>query len=320
MSENQPLMKRFICNRLILTFVAVSTAMTAGCGFVLFGVGTGAFTGAYVMGELKQTYANGYPEAIRASKETLNELKIAVAESGGDEAKTTLKGLRPDGTPVEVTIRKIDEQQTEIGVRTGHIGVWDQEASRQIQRLIAERLARKPVAEAPPVETAPPPAIVMPEPPAPVEEPQPPKKKAAPKPPTRAGAAVAPAKPAEPAPTPAPDASFDPEKTLFFPSGTNALPPQEIAKLDRVAAFLRAHPEAVASLHGFSDSIGKASQNFMLSVKRAEVAKAHLIEKGCSPDQVLVIGHGAARFLGSNDTEAGRRLNRRVEIEIHNGQ
>jgi outer membrane protein OmpA-like peptidoglycan-associated protein len=35
-------------------------------------------------------------------------------------------------------------------------------------------------------------------------------------------------------------------------------------------------------------------------------------------DQVLVIGYGSAKFLGSNDTAAGRRLNRRVEIEIHN--
>jgi OOP family OmpA-OmpF porin len=313
-------MKRLICNRLILTFVAVSTAMTAGCGFVLFGMGTGAFTGAYVMGELKQTYEKGYPEAIRASTETLNEMKIAVTESVGDEAKTTLKGLRSDGTPIEVSIRKVDEQQTEIGVRTGHIGVWDQEDSRQMQRLIAERLARKPVAKAPPVEAAPPPAAVAPEPPAPVEEPQPTKKRAAPKPPARASAPVAAAEPAKPAPTPAPGASFDPEKTIFFPSGANALPPQEIAKLDQVAAFLRAHPEAVASLHGFSDAVGNASQNFVLSVKRADVAKAYLTEKGCSPDQLLVIGHGAARFLGSNDTEAGRRLNRRVEIEIHNGQ
>jgi len=320
MPEIRYLLKRFTGSLLVLALAALSTAMTAGCGFVLFGMGTGAFTGAYVAGELKQTYANGYPEAIRASTETLTDLKIPVTEGGGDEAKTTIKGRRPDGTPIEVAIKKIDEKKTEIGVRTGHIGVWDQEASRQIHSLIGERLARKPPSQSAPAELSPPPVALKPEAP-PVEEPQPPKKKAPPPPkaPSRASAPAAAAPPAEPD-KPDAEASYHSDRTLFFPSGTNDLPPKEIAKLDRVAALLRANPEAVVSLHGFSDSSGKASQNFMLSVDRADVVKKHLAEKGCSPDQVLVIGHGAVRFLGSNDTEAGRQLNRRVEIEIHNGQ
>jgi outer membrane protein OmpA-like peptidoglycan-associated protein len=303
-----------------LAVTALSTLATTGCGFVLFGMGTGAFTGAYVAGDLKQTYASGYPEAVRASTETLNELKVPVAEGSGDEAKTTIKGRRSDGTPIEVTVTKIDEKQTEIGVRTGYVGVWDREASRQIHSLIAERLARKPPGQSAPAEIEPPPAALKPEPP-PVEEPQPPKKKAPPPPkaPSRASAPAAAAPSAEPA-KPEAKASYHAERTLFFPSGTNELPPQEVEKLDRVAAALRANPEAVVSLHGYSDSSGNASQNFLLSVGRAEAAKRYLAEKGCSPDQVLVIGHGAVNFLGSNDSEAGRRLNRRVEIELHNGQ
>lgn len=313
-------LQRFTGYLLVLAFTALSTLTTTGCGFVLFGMGTGAFTGAYVAGDLKQTYANGYPEAMRASTETLNELKVPVTEEGGGEAKTTIKGRRSDGTPIEVTVKKIDEKQTEIGVRTGYVGVWDREASRQIHSLIAERLARKPPSQSAPAEPAPPPVALKPEAP-PVEEPQPPKKKAPPPPkaPSRASAPAAAAPPAEPA-KPDAEARYHPERTLFFPSGTNALPPKEIEKLDRVAAALRANPEAVVSLHGYSDSSGNASQNFLLSVGRAEAAKRYLVEKGCSPDQVLEIGHGAVKFLGSNDSEAGRRLNRRVEIELHNGQ
>lgn len=315
MPATRLLMKKRFAGRLLALALAVLAIMTTtGCGFVLFGMGTGAFTGAYVAGDVKQTYANSYPEAIRASTETLNELKVALTAEGGDEAKTTFKGRRSDGTPIEVTVKKIDENQTEIGVRTGYVGVWDRETSRQLQGLIAERLARKPPSQNALAESAPP-LELKPEAPPPVEEPPPPKKKAPPaaKAPSRASAPAEPAKPVA-------GASYDPERTLFFPSGTNELPPKEIEKLDRVAAALRTHPETVVSLHGYSDASGNASQNFLLSVGRAEAAKRYLAEKGCSPDQVLVIGHGAVNFLGSNDSEAGRRLNRRVEIELHNGQ
>ncbi len=278
-------LKRFTGNLLVLVLAIWSGAATSGCGFVLFGMGTGAFTAAYVAGEVKQIYPNGSPEAVR----------------------------KPDGTPVEIGITRIDENTSEVGVRVGHVGFWDQDASRQIHAAIGERLARKPPVEITPAET-PPPAVPKPEPPAPAEETAPPKKKAATKPPGRVGAPPAAAEPDKPV------AGVNLERTLFFASGTNALPPREVEKLDPVAAALRAHPQMVVSLHGFSDASGNASQNFLLSVDRAEAVKRYLVERGFPPDQVLVIGHGAARFLGSNDTEAGRRLNRRVEIELHNGQ
>jgi OOP family OmpA-OmpF porin len=306
-------LKRFTGNLLVLVLAIWSGAATSGCGFVLFGMGTGAFTAAYVAGEVKQIYPNGSPEAVRASAEALSDLNAPVTARGGDEARTTITGRKPDGTPVEIGITRIDENTSEVGVRVGHVGFWDQDASRQIHAAIGERLARKPPVEITPAET-PPPAVPKPEPPAPAEETAPPKKKAATKPPGRVGAPPAAAEPDKPV------AGVNLERTLFFASGTNALPPREVEKLDPVAAALRAHPQMVVSLHGFSDASGNASQNFLLSVDRAEAVKRYLVERGFPPDQVLVIGHGAARFLGSNDTEAGRRLNRRVEIELHNGQ
>jgi OOP family OmpA-OmpF porin len=306
-------LKRFTANLLVLAVAIWSGAATSGCGFVLFGMGTGAFTAAYVAGEVKHTYPSPSPEAVRASTEALSDLNAPVTVRGGDEAKTTLTGRKPDGTPVEIGITRIDENTSEVGVRVGHVGFWDQDASRQIHAAIGERLARKPSGEIIPAETQPP-AAPKPEPPAPPEETASSKKKTAPKPPGRTGAPAAAAEPDKPV------AGFNPERTLFFASGTNVLPPRELAKLDPVAAALRDHPLTVVSLHGYSDASGNARQNFMLSVDRAEAVKKYLIERDCPPDQVLVIGHGAARFLGSNDTEAGRRLNRRVEIELHNGQ
>ncbi len=304
-------MKRFSVSLLMLVLVAGLFAMATGCAVALIGAGAGAATAAYVMGELTQTYESGYSEAIQASTETLGALKIQVVERVGDELQTAVKARRPDGTPVEIDIARIDEKRAEIGVRTGHVGVWDHRTSRQIQDMIGERLARQSNKEKASGRIDPPPEPKL-EGPVPGGEPEPPKKKA--------NAKTAAYSPLPPSPVPphTSDASFNPDLTLFFASGVDAVAPEEIEKLDRVAAVLRAHPLTVASLHGYSDSRGKASQNFILSVGRADSVKRYLGEKGCSPDQVLVIGHGSAKFLGSNDTEAGRRLNRRVEIELHN--
>lgn len=292
----------------MLMLVAVSSVMTTGCAVALIGVGAGAATAVYFMGELTETYESDYPAAIRASTDALGAMKIPVVERTGGELKTAIKARRPDGTPVEIDIAKIDERKTEVGVRTGHVGVWDQRVSRQIQDMIGERLAHSSRPEAAPAKIAAPAPEPKVEGPAPGGEPEPPKKKANTK------TAASPPR----APPPASPARFNPDRTVFFASGVEEAAPEDIEKLERIAAVLRANPQAVASLHGYSDSRGKASQNFILSVGRAETVKRYLAEKGCSPDQVLVIGHGAANFLGSNDTEAGRRLNRRVEIELHN--
>lgn len=305
-------MKRFPESLMALATAALAAVLAAGCAVALVGAGAGAAATAYVMGELTRTYESDCTEAIRASTETLGALKIPVVAKVGDELKTAIKARRPDGTPVDIGIAKVDEQRTEIGVRTGHVGVWDQRTSRQIHDLIGERLARKTARAGVTSKTEPPPAETAAEGPAQGREPEPVKKKAA----SRATAST-PA-PVSAAPADTDGADFDPDLTIFFASGTDEVAPAEVEKLDRVADILRANPHTVASLHGYSDSHGKASQNFILSVGRADAVKRHLSAKGCAPDQVLVIGHGSAKFLGPNDSEAGRRLNRRVEIEIHN--
>jgi hypothetical protein len=51
------------------------------------------------------------------------------------------KATRPDGTPIRIENVRIDKKLTEVGVRTGSVGFWDQIVSRQIQDLIEERLS-----------------------------------------------------------------------------------------------------------------------------------------------------------------------------------
>ena len=296
-------MKRFSVSLLVWALAAGTAVMTSGCAVALLGVGAGAATAAYVMGESTRTYESGYAEAIQASAEALRALKMTGVETAGDERRTTIKARQPDEVPVAIDIERADAKRTEIGVRTGYVGVWDQETSRKIHDLIGARLAARGARETAPARTDAPPAKPKPEGPAPAVEPAPVGKKAA---------VVAPgsSKPAA--------AHFDPKLTVFFASGDDAVAPAEAPKLDLIAAMLREHPGRVVSLHGYSDSGGSTRQNFILSVKRADAVKRYLADKGCPAEQVLVIGHGSAKFLGANDTAQGRRLNRRVEIEIHN--
>lgn len=304
-------MKRCSVRLLMPLLAALAVGMTAGCAVLLLGMGAGVATATYVMGKLTETYESDYPEAIHASTETLRELKMPVADRVGDDQKTTIRARRFDGTPVEVDITKIGERQTAIGVRTGHVGLWDQQASQQIQGMIGERLRPTPGRGHPSGQVELAAAQPKMEAPAPDAGAEPSKKKAAPK---AASASTTPS----PAAPKAKAAGFKPSLTIFFDRGSEAFSSEEIQKLDRIAVLLRDHRGSLASLHGYSDSLGKASQNFILSVGRADAVKQYLTAKGCREDQLLVVGHGAVKFLGPNDTEAGRRLNRRVEIEIHN--
>lgn len=298
-------MKRFSVSLLAVVFAAGAIAMVSGCAVALLGVGAGAATTAYVMGEMTRTYDSGHTECVQASADTLGALKMPVVERGGDDRQTTLRARQPDGSPVEIDIQRTDGKRTEIGVRTGHVGVWDHATSRKIHDMIGERLASRAGRETASAKVDPPPAKPQPENPPPVAEPEPAKRKAA---------AAAPAS----LPAPREASVFNPKLTVFFASGVDEVAPGEASKLDRIAALLHDHPERVVSLHGYSDAGGNASQNFILSVKRADAVKRYLAAKGCPADRMLVIGYGSAKFLGANDTAAGRRLNRRVEIEIHN--
>ena len=69
-------------------------------------------------------------------------------------------------------------------------------------------------------------------------------------------------------------------------------------------------------LNGYSDSIGDPSYNQTISEVRADVVKSYLVGKGIEPSRIMAMGHGAQRFIASNKTAEGRRMNRRVEIEI----
>jgi outer membrane protein OmpA-like peptidoglycan-associated protein len=103
---------------------------------------------------------------------------------------------------------------------------------------------------------------------------------------------------------------------IFFDKYSNELSPRAIEKLDRIYKILINDTDATLMLNGYSDSSGDSSINQIVSEVRAYSVKSYLSGKGIKPSRMVAMGHGAQNFLVDNTSAEGRRLNRRVEIEL----
>ena len=126
--------------RLYLMIALAYLAISTGCIALVVGAGAGAGTFAYVDGQLSRTYQADYQTTYRACKGILADLKQPVLEEKTDGIQTTIRSQRSDETPMTITIRIIDPEWTEVTVRTGYIGVWKKEISKQFHEFLAERL------------------------------------------------------------------------------------------------------------------------------------------------------------------------------------
>jgi outer membrane protein OmpA-like peptidoglycan-associated protein len=86
--------------------------------------------------------------------------------------------------------------------------------------------------------------------------------------------------------------------------------------LDKVAGTLGEYNKTVIEVAGHTDSVGSASYNQQLSERRANSVAAYLSSRGVDRSRMVTIGAGKDHPVASNETEAGRAQNRRVEITI----
>ncbi len=86
--------------------------------------------------------------------------------------------------------------------------------------------------------------------------------------------------------------------------------------LQRLAEVLIKYERSRARIVGHTDSIGPEDYNLELSLRRAEAVRQALIEYGVPPERLTAEGRGEAEPRADNATEAGRQLNRRVEIYV----
>ncbi len=109
---------------------------------------------------------------------------------------------------------------------------------------------------------------------------------------------------------------------VLFDSGKAKIRQNAFASLNKVARVLQENvPQLNLGIEGHTDNVPIKSSgwksNWELSTARALSVLHYLVDKeGISPDRVSAIGYGEYRPVASNDTKAGRQLNRRVEIVI----
>ena len=91
--------------------------------------------------------------------------------------------------------------------------------------------------------------------------------------------------------------------------------------LDGVGDFLKTYPNSKVLTRGHTDSMGKTAANQAVSEKRAQKVREYLVAyRNVSPGRVTAEGVGSAQPVATNASEAGRALNRRVELIVLTGE
>jgi len=104
-------------------------------------------------------------------------------------------------------------------------------------------------------------------------------------------------------------------------NSANDLTPAGKDNLDRVANFLNTYPNNKVVARGHTDSTGKQAANQALSEKRAQKVREYLVAyQNISPNRITAEGVGPAQPAATNASEAGRSLNRRVELTVFIGE
>ena len=87
--------------------------------------------------------------------------------------------------------------------------------------------------------------------------------------------------------------------------------------LDEVASYLKKYPARAVTIRCYSDNIGKAQTQRVLTEKRAQKVKDYLVDfHNISADRIVAEGLGSSQPVADNSTASGRALNRRIEIGI----
>ncbi len=88
-------------------------------------------------------------------------------------------------------------------------------------------------------------------------------------------------------------------------------------KVKEFAKFLKQNPHLKSRIVGYTDNTGSYSMNQILSYKRASEIRDLLISYGIDASRLEAVGKGSKNPVATNQTEKGRKKNRRIEAEVY---
>lgn len=103
---------------------------------------------------------------------------------------------------------------------------------------------------------------------------------------------------------------------IQFATNQYTIEPGSQQGLDYLVRLMRARPTLKLRVEGFTDNVGDHARNMKLSSQRADAVRTYMAQHGIAVNRLFTIGYGETRPTASNDTEEGRRLNRRTEFII----
>jgi len=98
-----------------------------------------------------------------------------------------------------------------------------------------------------------------------------------------------------------------------FDTGKATLRHGSTERLDYVVDFMAHKKSARIEISGHTDNVGNKKANKLLSEKRAQTCRDYLVSKGIEKSRITTAGYGDERPIATNDTDAGRQQNRRIE-------
>jgi outer membrane protein OmpA-like peptidoglycan-associated protein len=107
---------------------------------------------------------------------------------------------------------------------------------------------------------------------------------------------------------------------LLYGFDSDAVRPEAAHTLQGLAASLKRYPDTQLLIVAHTDAPGGTEYNEDLTSRRAYAALRYLVAQGIGPGRVHAIGRGEAEAVATNDTQAGRERNRRIEMAIFSSQ
>ncbi|MBI1780532.1 MAG: OmpA family protein [Sphingobacteriales bacterium] len=105
-------------------------------------------------------------------------------------------------------------------------------------------------------------------------------------------------------------------KNVFFDFASSKIKKESYKVLGEVVKILNDDKDLKLAIEGHTDNVGTPERNNIRSQERADAIKAYLISKNISADRLTAAGFGFDHPIATNNTEAGRAKNRRVEMKL----
>jgi outer membrane protein OmpA-like peptidoglycan-associated protein len=105
-------------------------------------------------------------------------------------------------------------------------------------------------------------------------------------------------------------------KNIFFDSKKADLQTTSFAELNKVAMLMLENPNLIIQISGFTDNVGKPTDNLLLSNNRSKAVITYLSKKGIAVKRLIGKGFGETKPIAINNTEQGKAQNRRTEMSV----